>query len=127
MPKEKPIIIESKTCHVCDFQNKVLEKSHMKDKFRVVYVENKNSEAILKKAKLKGHDIQGTPTFFCSNLECKEEGMKGPKLLKSFLKRANSMSPSAHFQKKSWSWYFALIPLIIIEVFVLMFIVFLPL
>lgn len=101
MPRSnsKPIIIESKTCHVCDYQNKILEKTGYKDKFRVMYVQNKNGQSILKKAQLSGHRVEGTPTFFCSDMSCKSEGAKGPKLLRSFLRDAKKSEKQKNLSK----------------------------
>jgi hypothetical protein len=127
MAKEKTIVIESKTCHACKDQNIAFKKAHVEDKFRVVYVQNKNSEPVLKKAKQHGMKIKGTPTFICPGYTCMEGGMKGPGLLKDFLKRSNSPNPNPtqKQQQRSWGKSLLLIPLIAIELLVL-FLIILP-
>jgi len=100
---KKPILIVNRDCVLCKVQKNILKKEGIQNEFKITEIHSKTAQKIMQNAKLKGNDVQGTPTILCPEMNCKLQGVQGPKMLKDFLKEYHkgSVSKSQSIQKKN--------------------------
>lgn len=98
----KPIVLESVECSLCNIQEKIFEQTKTAGEFERVYWEYPEGEQLRKLLKKSGFEVHGTPSFICPGGVCLEEGVKGPRQIKGFLKKAEKIRRKGCKVKTKW-------------------------